>query len=77
MSVNDLLGNPSMGIRAHRIDFSETSEVGGFTCLNTQLRGKPAYQFSISANQHGRVHGYIVGQIFYVIWLDPCHKLYP
>lgn len=26
---------------------------------------------------NGRVHGFIVGNRFYVVWLDPAHNLYP
>lgn len=33
-------------------------------------------QFRLSKSR-GRVHGFIVGNRFYVIWLDPHHNLYP
>ncbi|MFA7142191.1 MAG: hypothetical protein WC157_02715 [Candidatus Paceibacterota bacterium] len=35
-----------------------------------------AYQFSISANEHGRVHGFFINNKFYIVWLDPNHCLY-
>ncbi len=34
------------------------------------------YQFRISSSK-GRVHGFFILNIFYVVWLDPHHNLYP
>ena len=45
--------------------------------LNEELRATTAWQFQLSANEHGRVHGFFIGNIFYIIWLDQDHKLYP
>lgn len=36
-----------------------------------------AWQFALSANEHGRVHGFLADNVFYVRWLDPDHNLYP
>lgn len=33
-------------------------------------------QFSIS-KANGRVHGILIDNIFYIVWLDPLHNLYP
>ena len=33
-------------------------------------------QFRLSKSR-GRVHGFIIGNRFYVVWLDPHHNLYP
>lgn len=33
-------------------------------------------QFSLTKST-GRVHGFIIGNRFYVVWLDPHHNLYP
>ena len=35
------------------------------------------WQFALSANEHGRVHGFLVADTFFVRWLDPEHNLYP
>ncbi len=35
------------------------------------------YQFSLSSNEHGRVHGFFIDEVFYIVWLDPDHLLYP
>ena len=36
-----------------------------------------AWEFSLTANKHGRVFGFFVENVFYIVWLDPDHKLYP
>ncbi|MEG2291738.1 MAG: hypothetical protein RSA29_18595 [Clostridium sp.] len=33
-------------------------------------------QFRVSSSK-GRVHGFIIGNTFYIVWLDPHHNLYP
>ncbi|MFW2490264.1 hypothetical protein ACN077_17120 [Clostridium chromiireducens] len=33
-------------------------------------------QFRISSSK-GRVHGFMIGNRFYIVWLDPYHNLYP
>jgi hypothetical protein len=60
-----------------RTTWSATSRPNGFTHLPEQIREGNAWQFSISANEHGRVHGLLVGSTFYVVWLDCNHNLYP
>lgn len=64
-------------LRAHPIDWRKTSEPGGFAHLHEQLWESKPYQFSISSNAHGRVHGFFIDSVFYVVWLDPEHQLYP
>jgi hypothetical protein len=54
----------------------DTTEKDGFAHLNEQLRQIPAYQFQVSSNEHGRIHGLVIGNIFFIIWLDPDHRLY-
>lgn len=76
-TVQELYSNRSDSIRAHPIAWDRTSEPEGFTNLNEQLRSSPPYQFSVSTNAHGRVHGFFVDHVFYVVWLDPSHCLYP
>jgi hypothetical protein len=66
----------STAVRNHSINWSETSRPDGFAHLPQQLRECRAWQFSISANEYGRVHGLLVGAIFYAIWLDYHHQLY-
>jgi hypothetical protein len=64
-------------LRIHPIDFAETTEPDGFVGLNEQLKGERPWQFSLTANEHGRVHGFVLDeQVFYPYWIDPAHKLY-
>jgi hypothetical protein len=71
----DLKKNGSKALRCHSIDWVGTSQSCFGIPNEDQLVDEP-YQFSISANKHGRVHGFFIGEVFYVVWLDPDHKLY-
>jgi hypothetical protein len=73
----ELRANHSKAVRCHPITWKETSQPGGFTHLNKQLRDIDAWQFQIEKNTYGRIHGLFLDDVFFVIWLDPEHKLYP
>lgn len=62
----------------HIIDFSETTEPNGFAILknNEQLEDSESWQFCLDKSSSQRVHGFILGDTFYVVWLDPNHNLY-
>jgi hypothetical protein len=75
-SVKDFRTNRTHSLKAHKIEWDETSEHAGFTNLNEQLRDEEAWQFHITTNEHGRVHGILLGDTFYVVWIDPNHLLY-
>ncbi len=77
ITVQEFLCNRTNALRAHPINWDETSEKEGFCHLNSQLQDIPAYQFQISSNEHGRLHGLIIDNVFFIIWFDPNHKLYP
>ena len=76
-TVLEVQAERSSALRAHPIEWDHTSEPTGFSHLNEQLRESRPYQFSISSNAHGRVHGFFIDHVFYVVWLDPDHRLYP
>jgi hypothetical protein len=59
-------------LRCHSINWTQVSENAFGIKGEEQLVDTP-YQFSVSANEHGRVHGFFVGEIFYIVWLDPNH----
>lgn len=67
----------------HTIDFSETSEANGFISLDENLRLEEPWQIRICPEEKKkpksawRASGILIGNIFYMIWLDPEHKLYP
>lgn len=62
-------------LRCHRIDFTSDSTSETSFGLGEDIDAD-AWQFSLSQNEHGRIHGYFVGNIFYVVWLDPNHELF-
>ena len=72
----DIKQNGSKALRCHPIDWQKTHEAGFGIPEEEQLVDRP-YQFSLSSNQHGRVHGFFIEEVFYIVWLDPNHKLYP
>lgn len=73
MKLKDLIRNASK-LRFHEIDFDRTSRRSGFINCNTD--GKP-WQFAYDGK--GRIHGKLDTQkgIFYIVWFDPKHKLFP
>jgi hypothetical protein len=79
IQVNELTNaKPTSATRFHRIDWSKDHvSVQTFGIRGWEEYDEDAWQFSISANEHGRVHGFLIENVFYVVWLDPEHKLYP
>jgi hypothetical protein len=62
----------------HPIDFPETSERCFPGIDQVQFEYGEDLQFSVSL-QHsciGRVHGILAEDTFYVVWLDPWHRLF-
>ena len=76
LSVRELLTNRSSALRCHPIDWRDNSQAEFGLPNEEQLVDTPC-QFSLSANEHGRVHGFFIDEIFYIVWLDPDHLLYP
>jgi hypothetical protein len=76
LNAQELTNNRSSALRCHSINWDDTTE----SCFGfpgeEQLVDTP-YQFSISSNEHGRVHGFFIEEVFYIVWLDPDHNLYP
>lgn len=65
-------------LRCHVIDFGDkrTTE----NCFGLPRESDlydDAWQFEVSQNTNGRVHGYFIENVFYIVWLDPKHDLYP
>ena len=60
-------------LHSHAITFEETTEAGGFS-LHRQLWEGSEWQFA--SGKIARAHGFIVQNVFHIIWLDPTHKLY-
>jgi hypothetical protein len=74
---SDLFSDRSNSLRAHPINWSESRVTeNGFGIPNGDEYDESAYQFTISEHEHGRVHGFVIDTVFYVVWLDPEHALY-
>ena len=76
MTVNDFRSKYSPALKNHLIRFHETSESSFGIIGEEQLVTEP-FQFSIDRTNYGRVHGFILKNTFYIVWLDPSHELYP
>ena len=74
LTIPEMTSNGSKAFRCHPIRWEETSQ-RGFP-IKRELYDGCAYQFSIMKSR-GRIAGFIVGDIFYIVWVDPYHKLYP
>ena len=75
LSVQELLANRSSTLRCHPIKWEDTTE-DAFGLPNEEQLVDTPYQFSLSSNEHGRVHGFFIDDVFYIVWLDPNHLLY-
>jgi hypothetical protein len=76
LSVTEFRSWRSRTLRVHRIDFERdrvSFRTFGVPGLHVDERG---WQFALSANEHGRVHGFLLENTFYIRWLDPDHRLY-
>lgn len=76
MTRMEMTHKNAKSLRCHHVDFTnvQVSE-NTFGILGEDV-DQDAYQFSITSNEHGRVCGYFVEHIFFVVWLDPDHELY-
>ncbi|MCT7972974.1 hypothetical protein [Laspinema olomoucense] len=65
-------------LRCHPLDWSDrrvTEKCFGIP-NEEQLVDTPYQLFQLSANEYGRVHGFFIENISYIVWLDPNHNLY-
>ncbi|AWY60224.1 hypothetical protein A8H35_02770 [Burkholderia thailandensis] len=77
LTVKEFRENKSSSLRIHTLKWAETSEPGGYAHLTEQLQQCEPWQFGLSVNEHGRVHGLLIDEVFYVVWLDVNHRMYP
>ncbi|WP_377155911.1 hypothetical protein ACFJIX_27700 [Roseateles sp. UC29_93] len=76
MRPDEFRRNRDRAWRIHPVQWSETTEKNGFKHLPSEMQQYVAWQFQLTANEHGRVHGILVEDVFYIVWLDPEHRLY-
>lgn len=67
---------PRRGLRVHGHDWKKATAKFGFPDSFFEQHQDDCLQFSIS-KANGRVHGFLIENVFYVVWLDPDHNLYP
>ena len=77
LRVSEFRSTRHKSLRAHPHEWADTSEKDGYAHLTEQLKQCEPWQFCLTANAHGRVHGILIDEVFYVVWLDPEHKMYP
>ena len=76
MTVKEIKTSRSKSIRFNPIDFSKSTVTeSGFGLNDSDDILDESYEFSISANNYGRCHGFFIGKVFFLVWLDPDHKL--
>lgn len=76
MNRDEMIIHNKSALRCHQINFSDSRVSESGFGLSEDV-DDDAWQFQISSNKHGRVHGYFVANVFFVVWLDPGHELYP
>lgn len=76
LNSQEVINNQSKSLRCHGIVWKNTTEPNGFGIPNEEQLVNVPYQFQISANEYGRVHGFFSENVFYIVWLDPDHNLY-
>ena len=74
-STQEVQSDRGSALRSNPITWADTSQAGGFG-LHEQLGDAEAYELCVSANK-GRFHGFFIDDYFFVVWLDPDHKLCP
>ena len=76
---NEFVSMPATGgrnWRVHQIDWRDPAVTERTFGVPVQLTADDsAWQFNVSLNR-GRVHGFLIGSVFFVRWLDPNHALY-
>ncbi|MEG3920411.1 hypothetical protein [Microcoleus sp. POL10_C6] len=76
LKAQEIINSQSKSLRCHGIVWLDTTEPNGFGIPNEAALVNVPYQFQISANEYGRVHGFFSENVFYIVWLDPDHNLY-
>jgi hypothetical protein len=77
MSAEEFRVNRAGTLRIHPIDFTDPRVAERGFGVRGAAADETAWQFALSANEHGRVHGFLLADTFYIRWLDPEHNLYP
>lgn len=74
LNRNELVVQMQQRFNCHNHDFQDTEYTYNFD--DDFLEQADCRQFNISKSK-GRVHGFIFGNTFFIVWLDPHHNLNP
>lgn len=77
LSAGEFRSQRAGTLRIHPINFGDRRVSVRTFGIHEADADEQGWQFALSANEHGRVHGFLVGDTFFVRWLDPEHNLYP
>jgi hypothetical protein len=77
MTLDEVRIHNKQALRCHPIVWNTTSEPGGFQNLPPDVDDSEPFQMQISSYKHGRIHGFFIGSLFHLVWIDPKHLLYP
>ncbi len=75
LKIQQFYSNRSKALRSHPIDWDQTTE-NSFNIPGEEQIVSTPYQFELSANEYGRIHGFVIDSVFFIRWLDPDHNLY-
>jgi hypothetical protein len=77
MRALDLKSDRSKTLKCHSIDWNhkKITETSFNIPGEDKIVSNP-FQFALSKNEHGRVHGFFIGNVFFIRWFDPNHSLY-
>lgn len=77
MTISEFYNTNSKAVRIHAIDWNDSRVTeDSFGMPNEDEIVEKPFQFQLTSNEHGRVHGFVIDNTFYVRWFDPKHLLY-
>lgn len=76
LSAGELVRSNHRSVRCNKIHFDKSTE-NGFGIPGEELLVEHPFELLLTVNEHGRMHGFFNGDIYYVRWLDPNHNLFP
>jgi hypothetical protein len=81
LAAKDFRSSYSKELRNHLLRFGEDNglTVDGFQHLPVGLREEvepAAFQFAVAQHHHGRVLGFYIEDVFFIVWFDPEHNAY-
>lgn len=54
----------------------ETKDIESAKARAKKITENSAFEVTVTKEKKGRIHGFILNKIFYVVWVDPAHNLY-